>query len=120
GMMWRNPDDQVTIPITTCMRRVFGVDKIASVSIQAVADTKMNQAQEEVMAAMAKAHKMRPDEEPDVRIFNQQDIQDQAAQQSNFLTMLLAGIALVSLVVGGIGIMNIMLVSVTERTREIG
>jgi putative ABC transport system permease protein len=120
GMMFRNPDDQVTIPITTAMIRVFGVDYIGSMSVQAVSADKMGMIEEEVTRAISRAHRLRPDEDPDVRIFNQADLSESAAQQSTFLTMLLAGIALVSLIVGGIGIMNIMLVSVTERTREIG
>ncbi len=117
---WRNPDDQVTIPYTTAMRRVFGVDYLNRISVQAVSQDRMLQAQDEILAAIARAHRTPPDAEPDVRIFNQADITESANQQTAFLTMLLAGIALVSLVVGGIGIMNIMLVSVTERTREIG
>jgi len=117
---WRSPDDQVTIPVTTAMRRVFGVDYLGSMSVQAVSADKMDEAQEEVLAALGRAHKLRAGEEPDVRVFNQADLSESAAQQSTFLTMLLAGIAAVSLIVGGIGIMNIMLVSVTERTREIG
>jgi putative ABC transport system permease protein len=117
---FRSPDDQITIPVTTAMRRLFGVDYLSSLTLQAVSADRMDDAQDEVLRALAKAHGQRPDEEPDVRIFNQADISESAAQQSGFLTMLLAGIALVSLVVGGIGIMNIMLVSVTERTREIG
>ena len=120
GMMFRNPDDQVTIPITTAMQRLFGITYIGSMTIQALDETKMKAAQDESIEAISRAHKIRPDQEPDVRIFNQQDIMDSASAQSAFLTMLLAGIALVSLIVGGIGIMNIMLVSVTERTREIG
>lgn len=119
GMMFRNPDDQITIPVTTAMLRVFGVDYLGSMSVQATDETKMLQAQDEVMDAIAKAHKT-VGEEPDIRIFNQADLSESANAQSTFLTMLLAGIALVSLIVGGIGIMNIMLVSVTERTREIG
>jgi len=117
---WRNPDDQVTIPYTTAMRRVFGVDYLSRISGQAVSPDRMLQAQDEILAAIARAHRVPAGSEPDVRIFNQADITESANQQSTFLTMLLAGIALVSLVVGGIGIMNIMLVSVTERTREIG
>ena len=120
GMMFRNPDDQVTIPITTATLRVFGVDYLGSLSIQATSEDKMAAAQEEVQAAIAKAHKLPSAQDADVRVFSQADLSESAAQQSSFLTMLLAGIALVSLVVGGIGIMNIMLVSVTERTREIG
>ncbi|MFN3649200.1 MAG: ABC transporter permease [Armatimonadota bacterium] len=120
GMMFRNPDDQITVPITTAMTRVFGVDYLGSMSVQAVSEAKMASAQEEIYAAIARAHKTRPEDEPDIRIFSQADLSEGAAAQSGFLTMLLAGIAMVSLIVGGIGIMNIMLVSVTERTREIG
>jgi putative ABC transport system permease protein len=120
GGGWRNPDDQVTIPVTTAMRRVFGQDYINGMSVQATSEDKMIQAEEEVTLAISRAHKLRPDEPPDVRVFNQADMLETAGEQSTFLTMLLAGIALVSLIVGGIGIMNIMLVSVTERTREIG
>jgi putative ABC transport system permease protein len=120
GAMFRNPDDQITIPVTTAMIRVFGVDYLGSMSVQAVSENKMMDAQDEVMAAIAKAHKKATPEEADIRIFNQADIQDSAAAQSAVMTTLLGGIALVSLLVGGIGIMNIMLVSVTERTREIG
>ncbi len=117
---FRSPDDQVTIPITTAMFRVFGVDHLDSLSVQAVSEDKMNEVQEQIIQIMAKAHKLRPDQQSDIRIFNQADLTETANQQSTFLTMLLSGIALVSLIVGGIGIMNIMLVSVTERTREIG
>lgn len=117
---FRSPDDQVTIPVTTAMRRVFGVDYLNSISVQAISTNRMAAAQNEVLEALAKAHRLSSEEEPDVRIFNQADLMESANQQSGFLTMLLAGIALVSLVVGGIGIMNIMLVSVTERTHEIG
>jgi putative ABC transport system permease protein len=120
GGGFRNPDDQVTVPITTAMNRLFGVDYLNSMSVQAIGEDKMIQAEEEVYKALAKSHRLQPNEEADIRVFNQGDLMESAAQQSGFLTMLLAGIALVSLVVGGIGIMNIMLVSVTERTREIG
>lgn len=117
---FRSPDDEVTIPVTTAMQRVFGQDYLDSLTIQAVSEDRMMEAQEQILAALRKAHKLRPDEETDVRVMNQADITESANQQTTFLTMLLAGIAFVSLIVGGIGIMNIMLVSVTERTREIG
>lgn len=117
---FRNPDDQVTIPITTAMRRVFGADYLQSISIQAISADRMQEAQAEVLQALAATHKLKAGDEPDVRVFNQADLTESANAQSNYLTMLLAGIAFVSLIVGGIGIMNIMLVSVTERTHEIG
>ena len=120
GGGWRSPDDQITVPISTAMTRIFGVDYLGSLNVQAKSDDVMMKAQQDIEDAINKAHKVRPDEDSDVRIFNQADISESANQQSAFLTMLLTGIALVSLIVGGIGIMNIMLVSVTERTREIG
>jgi ABC-type antimicrobial peptide transport system permease subunit len=76
--------------------------------------------QTEIEELMKRRHKLLPSDEPDVRIFNQADLTETAGEQSKILTLLLTGVALVSLLVGGIGIMNIMLVSVTERTREIG
>lgn len=117
---FRSPDDQVTVPVTTAMRRIFGVDYLSSMSVQAINDDKMFVAQEEVEDILKRAHKIDPEEAPDVRVFNQADLSESMEQQTGFLQMLLSGIAAVSLVVGGIGIMNIMLVSVTERTREIG
>jgi putative ABC transport system permease protein len=120
GGMFRNPDDQVTVPLTTAMMRIFGVDYLGSMSVQAISDAKMREAQDEVTRAITKAHKLPSNEEPDIRIFNQADLTENAATQGAILTGLLGGVALVSLIVGGIGIMNIMLVSVTERTREIG
>jgi len=120
GMMFRNPDDQITVPVTTAMRRVFGAEYLGSLSVQAINEQKMGDAEDELMEAAKKVLKAAPGEESPIRVFNQADLMESANQQSGFLTMLLAGIALVSLIVGGIGIMNIMLVSVTERTREIG
>jgi putative ABC transport system permease protein len=120
GGGFRSPDDQITIPLTTAMRRVFGVDYLSTITVQAVSPDKMDEAQDEIMRAIGKAHNLPSGAQPDVRVFNQADITESAAAQSGFLTMLLAGIALVSLIVGGIGIMNIMLVTVTERTREVG
>jgi putative ABC transport system permease protein len=117
---WRNRDDQITIPVSTAMRRLFGKEYLSAINAQAVTEDKMLQAEEEVYAAMAKIHRQQDGAEPSIRIFNQGDLTESANEQGAFLTMLLAGVALVSLIVGGIGIMNIMLVSVTERTREVG
>jgi len=117
---FRSPDDQVNIPVTTAMVRVVGQDYLSGISVQAVSEDKMIQVEDEIKASIRKTQRLRPDEQETIRIFNQADMSESAAQQNQFMTMLLAGIALVSLIVGGIGIMNIMLVSVTERTREIG
>ncbi len=115
-----NKDDTVSIPITTSMRRLFRTESIRAISVSAVSVDRMLDVEEEVYRIMAKAHKVPEGDPPSVRIFNQQELLETATQQSSFLTMLLSGIAAISLVVGGIGIMNIMLVTVTERTREIG
>lgn len=115
-----DPDDQIFIPVTTAMRRMFGVDYIRNISVQSKSMALMNQANNEIAEVLRKRHRIRDGEEDDFRIFNQADIMEMAEQTSQIFTLLLAGIASVSLLVGGIGIMNIMLVSVTERTREIG
>jgi putative ABC transport system permease protein len=120
GGGFRNPDDQVYIPITTAMRRVFGVDYIGSMGVQAVSTDKMASALEETETLIRKLHRTMPNEQSDIRIFNQADLMDTAEQTNRTITILLAAIGGISLFVGGIGIMNIMLVSVTERTREIG
>jgi putative ABC transport system permease protein len=122
AMPFANKDDEIAIPISTAMRRLYGAnqDEIRSMSVQAVSGDRMKDLEEEIYQIIGRAHKLKPGDPPDVRIHNQADLIESADEQSSFLTMLLAGVALVSLVVGGIGIMNIMLVSVTERTREIG
>ena len=120
GQGFRNPDDALYAPVTTVMRRVFGKDYISGMSIQVVSEGKMNDVQDEVDALMRKRHKLKPEDPSDVRIFNQADLLQTAQQQTRIFTVLLASVAGVSLFVGGIGIMNIMLVTVTERTREIG
>jgi putative ABC transport system permease protein len=120
GSGWRNPDDQIWAPVTTVMRRVLGRDYLSRMSIQAVSEEKMNEAQVQVEELMRRRHKIAAGEELDVTIRNQADLVETAQQQTGIFTMLLASVAGVSLFVGGIGIMNIMLVTVTERTREIG
>jgi len=115
-----NRDDQISIPLSTSMRRLFRQDRLRGISVQAVSLERMPDAEEEIKRVLSRAHRLKPNDPPDVRVHNQADLIETANSQSSFLAMLLAGIALVSLVVGGIGVMNIMLVSVTERTREIG
>lgn len=116
---FNDPDDQIMVPATTAMRRLMGTRYVRSISVQAKSMELMNVALEEVTQALRKAHRIK-DGQDDFIIRNQADIMEMAAETSRVFTMLLAGIASVSLLVGGIGIMNIMLVSVTERTREIG
>jgi len=115
-----DPDDQVFIPVSTAMRRVLGVTNIRGISIQAKSAELTDQATTEIEQLLRKRHKLADGEEDDFMVRNQAEIVQMANETSSVFTMLLGGIASVSLLVGGIGIMNIMLVSVTERTREIG
>lgn len=117
---FRNPDDAIYIPYTTAMRRLIGVNYIRSISVQARSADALNDAQTQVEETLIKEHRLPANGTLDFRIFNQAEFTETAEQTSSTFTFLLAGVALVSLIVGGIGIMNIMLVSVTERTREIG
>jgi len=117
---FQDPDDQIFIPVTTAMRRVLGVTNIRGISIEAKSAEVMEQASSEVAALLRERHKIPDGQEDDFSIRNQAEFMAMADATNQTFTMLLAGIASVSLLVGGIGIMNIMLVSVTERTREIG
>jgi putative ABC transport system permease protein len=120
GQGFRNPDDGVYVPVTTAMRRLFGMITVGTITFQARSDIVMERAQDEITTVMMRQHRLGPDDPPDFLIFNQADVMAaQNAQQDTF-SSLITYLAIVSLLVGGIGIMNIMLVSVTERTREIG
>ena len=115
-----NPDEQILIPLQTARYRVFGSDRIRSFSIQVADGVPIEQGMVDLERVLRREHKIRPGAENDFTIRNQQDILATQQQATEVFTSLLASIAAVSLLVGGIGIMNIMLVSVTERTREIG
>jgi putative ABC transport system permease protein len=117
---WNNPDDQVFIPYTTGMKQVFGLDFLASVDIQAKNDADLKVVQADITTLLRKRHHQLEGAADDFNIRNQADRIDEANQTTATFTILLGGIASISLLVGGIGIMNIMLVTVTERTREIG
>ncbi|HEY3416384.1 MAG TPA: ABC transporter permease [Armatimonadota bacterium] len=117
---FNDPDDQVIVPVTTLVRRLMGSRNIRSLSVQATTMQLMDQASSEVTAVLNKRHPVAPGEDPPFEIRSQAEIMTMAQDMGRLFTLLLGGIASVSLLVGGIGIMNIMLVSVTERTREIG
>ena len=117
---WRNPDDQVFIPYSTAMKRVFGSEYLSSISIQANDEKLLQTAETEVTELLRKQHKIAANKELDFHVRNQAEFMETLEESSQTFTNMILGIAVVSLVVGGIGIMNIMLVSVTERTKEIG
>ena len=115
-----NPDEQILIPLGTAQFRVFGTDRLRSITVQVAHADSMNVAKIEIERALRAAHSLRPNEGNDFNIRNFSTFLTTQEETTRTFTFLLAGIAAVSLLVGGIGIMNIMLVSVTERTREIG
>jgi putative ABC transport system permease protein len=117
---FQNPDEQILIPLHTAQYRVFGTKRIRSMSIQVQDGVPIEQGMVDLERILRREHHIRPGGQNDFTIRNQQDVLQTQQEATRVFTTLLASIAAVSLVVGGIGIMNIMLVSVTERTREIG
>lgn len=116
-------DDVIFIPLTTAQRKLFGSqfpDSIGAMLIQAKSADVLNTAQEEITSLLDQRHRVGPAKERDFTIRNLSEILAVAQQSSQVMSLLLGAVASISLVVGGIGIMNVMLVSVTERTREIG
>ena len=115
-----SPDDQVIIPYTTAMKQLFGLDYLHEIDIQATDNAALEKLQEATTALLRRRHRLVEGVPDDFRIRNQAEIVETASEVSRTFTILLGSIAGISLLVGGIGIMNIMLVTVTERTREIG
>ena len=120
GTGFQNRDDIVFVPLTTSQKQLFGADHVTSIAVEANSADVMVNAQNEVGYLLLARHKLSNPAQADFSIFNQQDILNTVSQVTGTFTTLLAGVAAISLLVGGIGIMNIMLVTVTERTREIG
>lgn len=120
GSGFQNQDNMVYVPLTTAQKQLFGADYLTSISVEAISEEQMTNAQNQVGYFLLTQHKLSDPAEADFSIFSQSDILSAATQITGTLTALLAGVAAISLLVGGIGIMNIMLVTVTERTREIG
>ena len=117
---WRNEDDQIIIPITTAQKRVFGTDYLTGITVKVIREDLIDDALIQVEKVLRRQHRLRREQDNDFYIRNQMDIVSTFQESNRTFGFLLAAIAGVSLLVGGIGIMNIMLVSVTERTREIG
>ena len=117
---FRNPDDQIIIPVTTAMKRVFGVQYLSNINVEAINSKSMETAKTEVEVLLRKQHKIPINKDPDFNVRNQAEFLETLEESGKTFTYMIGGIAVVSLIVGGIGIMNIMLVSVTERTKEIG
>jgi putative ABC transport system permease protein len=113
-------DDQVIIPLRTAMKQVLGLDYLGEIDLQVKEGADLKEAQTAVTKLLRKRHKLQENSPNDFDVFNQADMIATMSDVRMFLTVLLGGIASISLLVGGIGIMNIMLVTVTERTREIG
>ncbi|HLD91918.1 MAG TPA: ABC transporter permease [Patescibacteria group bacterium] len=120
GSGMSNQDDIVYVPLTTAMKVLYGQDYLSSISVEAKSADVMVTAQDEIGYLLLSRHKLSDPSKADFRIMNQSDILSTASSITSTFTSLLSGIAAISLLVGGIGIMNIMLVTVTERTREVG
>ena len=120
GMAGQNQDDRLIIPYTTAMKRITGDRYLRSVNLQIRQADRMEIAQAQVTSLLRQRHRLVAGQSDDFNIFNQKDIADTVSAVTGTVKLLLGAISSLSLVVGGIGIMNIMLVSVTERTREIG
>jgi putative ABC transport system permease protein len=120
GSGFTNQDDIVYIPITTAQRYLTGSDSVSTISVQAMTPESMTTVQEAVTAELLTRHNISDPASADFTVQNQADIVSAASSVTQTFTILLAAIAGISLLVGGIGIMNMMLTTVTERTREIG
>ncbi len=120
SIMGTDQDDVVIMPYTTAMKRFSGATTLRSINVQASGAKVLTQTQTQISELLRQRHRIQPGRDDDFTVRNQQEIAEAATATNKIMTMLLAVIASVSLLVGGIGIMNIMLVSVTERTREIG
>ena len=118
--MGQDQDDTIMIPYTSAMQRLTGQTTVSTLMISATDADRVQNVQNETTALLEQRHRIVPPQQDDFSVRNLQDIAAAASSTGAIMEFLLAGVAAVSLIVGGIGIMNIMLVSVTERTREIG
>ena len=120
ALSWFDPDDQVFIPVTTAQKRLFGIHYIQSIDVQAKKMDDLERIKEDIDSLLRIRHGIRELEESDFHVQNSSQWLNSWGDAAKTFTYLLGGIAAISLLVGGIGIMNIMLVSITERTKEIG
>ena len=120
SMFGSDQDDVILVPFTTGMKRFAGVTMLRSILAQAATADQITEAQNGITDLLRQRHRIQAGHDDDFIIRNQQEIAETQTAAMDTMTALLAGVAIISLIVGGIGIMNIMLVSVTERTREIG
>jgi len=126
GSRFSDPDNAILVPITTAQTRIFdgrnarGETIVTSVNVEAASDDRVDEVTDQINTLLLRRHGFKPGEEGDFSVVSQADLLATITQVTNILVVFLGAIAAISLLVGGIGIMNIMLVSVTERTREIG
>jgi putative ABC transport system permease protein len=120
SMAGQDQDDTVIVPYTTGMKRFAGVTMLRSINVSAASADQLLPVQNAIADLLRQRHRIQPGHDDDFILRNQQEIAEAQTATTDVMTALLAGVATISLIVGGIGIMNIMLVSVTERTREIG
>ena len=116
----QDQDDVVLIPLTTAQERLMGITYVRSVNVQVSTQDKMDEVQANIEKLLRQRHRIREGVEDDFNVRNMTSLMETMTQTTTMITLLLGSIAGISLIVGGIGIMNIMMVSVTERTREIG
>jgi putative ABC transport system permease protein len=120
GSGFNNPDDEILVPLATIHKYFIGGDTVRTIGVSVTSDDQMTQVTDDITALLRDRHELAATDNADFSVFNQTQLLDAASSITATLTLLLGGIASISLIVGGIGIMNIMLVSVRERTREIG
>ena len=117
---WDNPDERIFVPVLAASERIFGRVWINMIVVKSASEFSLPQVMIAIERILRRTHDISPGEDNDFRVFDWSEVKQLQKETTNILTTMIAGIASISLLVGGIGVMNIMLVSVTERTREIG